>query len=130
MEKKILIVDDDADIRTFCSSVVEDSGYKPEIAVNGEEAIEKIRKDKPDLIILDILMPKESGIKMYREVKTDPDLSDIPVVVFSGIAKRTFIRSQEALAESEDQAIPEPEAYLEKPVEPEEMKAILKKILS
>jgi twitching motility two-component system response regulator PilH len=130
MDKRVLIVDDDADIRTFCSTVVEDSGFKPEVAVNGEEALEKIRKEKPDLIILDILMPKESGIKMYREVKTDPALSDIPVMVFSGIAKRTFIRSQKALSESEGQTIPEPEAYIEKPVEPEEMEAMLKKFLA
>ncbi len=130
MEKRVLIVDDDADVRTFCSTVVEDSGFKPEVAVNGEEALKKIRKEKPDLIILDILMPKESGIKMYREVKTDPNLSDIPVMVFSGIAKRTFIRSQKALSEAEGQTIPEPEVYIEKPVEPEEMAAMLKKFLA
>ena len=130
MGKKVLIVDDDADIRTFASSVIENSGYTPEIAVNGEEAIEKIRKDKPDLIILDVLMPKESGIKMYREVKTDPKLSDIPVIILSGIAQRTFTRSQKALAEFEGQTVPEPEAYLEKPVEPEELAATLNKFLS
>ena len=67
---------------------------------------------------------------MYREVKTDPNLSDIPVMVFSGIAKRTFIRSQKALSEAEGQTIPEPEVYIEKPVEPEEMAAMLKKFLA
>ena len=129
MGKKVLIVDDDADIRTFVSSVVENSGYTPIIALNGEEAMDKIREEKPDIITLDILMPKESGIKMYREVKTTPEFSDIPVIILSGIAQRTFIRSQKALAE-DGQAVPEPEVYLEKPVEPEELAATLKKFLS
>ncbi|MFV9644425.1 MAG: response regulator [Desulfobacterales bacterium] len=130
MGKKVLIVDDDADIRTFEASVVENNGYTPIIAVNGEEGINKIRAEKPDAIILDILMPKESGIKMYREVKTDPKLSDIPVIILSGIAKRTFIRSQKALEEFEGQTVPEPEAYLEKPVEPEDLAATLNKFLA
>ena len=130
MGKKVLIVDDDADIRTFESSVVENNGYTPIIAVNGEEGINKIRAEKPDAIILDVLMPKESGIKMYREVKTDPKLSAIPVIILSGIAQRTFTRSQKALEEFEGQTVPEPEAYLEKPVEPEELAATLNKFLA
>ena len=130
MAKKVLIVDDDVDVRTFASSVVEDSGYKPEIAKDGEEGIGKVKEEKPALIILDILMPKESGIKMYRALKTDSQFSDIPVIVLSGIAKRTFLRSQKALDEFGDQPVPEPEAYLEKPVEPEELGAMIKKLLA
>ncbi|HUV51273.1 MAG TPA: response regulator [Anaerolineae bacterium] len=130
MGKKVLIVDDDTDIITFASSVIENSGYTPITALNGEEGINKIRAEKPDAIILDVLMPKESGIKMYREVKTDPAFSAIPVIILSGIAQRTFTRSQKALAEFEGQDVPEPDAYLEKPVEPEELAATLKKFLS
>ena len=130
MAKKVLIVDDDVDVRTFVSSVVEDIGYKPELAKDGEEGIGKVKKEKPALIILDVLMPKESGIKMYRALKTDSQFSDIPVIVHSGIAKRTFLRSQKALDEFGDQPVPEPEAYLEKPVEPEELGAMIKKFLS
>lgn len=130
MAKKVLIVDDDVDVRTFVSSVVEDIGYKPELAKDGEEGISKVKEEKPALIILDILMPKESGIKMYRALKTDSQFSDIPVIVHSGIAKRTFLRSQKALDEFGDQPVPEPEAYLEKPVEPEELGAMIKKFLS
>lgn len=130
MEKKVLIIDDDVDVRTFASSVVENSGYKPDIAKDGEEGITKVRKEKPALIILDVLMPKESGIKMYRELKTDPQLRDIPVIVLSGIAKRTFLRSQRALAEFGGDPVPEPEAYFEKPVEPSELEAMVKRLAS
>jgi len=130
MAKKVLIVDDDVDVRTFVSSVVEDIGYKPELAKDGEEGIGKVKKEKPALIILDVLMPKESGIKMYRALKTGSQFNDIPVIMHSGIAKRTFLRSQKALDEFGDQPVPEPEAYLEKPVEPEELGAMIKKFLS
>ena len=71
MAKKVLIVDDDADIRTFVVTVLEEHGYDPLIAKNGEEGMELVKKEKPDLVVLDILMPKQSGIKMYRELKSD-----------------------------------------------------------
>jgi twitching motility two-component system response regulator PilH len=66
---------------------------------------------------------------MYREMKNDESLKDIPVIILSGIAKRTFLRSQEALTEFGDQPVPEPEAYIEKPVEPEELADIIKKFI-
>jgi len=66
---------------------------------------------------------------MYHELKRNPSLKDIPVVMLSGVAKRTFLRSQVALTEFGDETVPEPEAYLEKPVEAEDLAEILKKIL-
>ena len=129
MAKKVLNVEDDPDTRTFVSTVLEENGYIPIMAVDGEEGMEKVREERPDLIILDILMPKESGIKMYHELKTDSSLKDIPVVILSAISKRTFLRSQAALTEFGDETVPEPRAYLEKPVEPEDLAELLKKIL-
>jgi twitching motility two-component system response regulator PilH len=130
MGKKVLIIDDEDDARAFCSSVVVNSGYEPLIAMNGEEGIRKVREEKPDLVILDVLMPKQSGIRMYRELRTDPQFRGIPVIVLSAIAKKTFLRSQSALAEFGDAPVPEPEAYIEKPAEPEEMEAMVKKLIS
>jgi two-component system phosphate regulon response regulator PhoB len=129
MGKKVLIVDDDSDIITFVVTVLEENGYTPLIAKNGEEGLNKVRQDDPDLVILDVLMPKQSGIKMYRELKTDESMKEIPVVILSGIAKRTFLRSQEALTEFGGQNVPEPEAYIEKPVEPEELAEIIKEFV-
>lgn len=130
MAKRVLIVDDDADVRTFVTTVVETHGYTPVVAMDGEEAMAKVKENKPDLIILDVLMPRESGIRMYRELRTNEALKGIPVVILSGIAKRTFLRSQAALAEFGGQPIPEPDAYLEKPAEPEELAATISKVLT
>jgi len=127
--KKVLVVDDDVDVRKFVSKLVERAGYEAIEAKNGMEGMGKVREDKPDLIILDVLMPKQSGIRMYRELKTDEPLKDIPVIMLSAIAPKSFFRSQEVLAEFAGQSVPEPEAYMEKPEEPEELMALMKKIL-
>ncbi|UCF72796.1 MAG: response regulator [Deltaproteobacteria bacterium] len=129
MAKKVLNVEDDVDTRTFVSTVLEKNGYTPILAKDGEEGMRKVGEERPDLIILDILMPKQSGIKMYHELKTDASLKDIPVIMLSAVSKRTFLRSQEALTEFGDETVPEPQAYLEKPVEPEDLAEILRKIL-
>jgi twitching motility two-component system response regulator PilH len=129
MGKRVIVVDDDPDVILFNTTVVEESGYTPLVAKNGEEALKIIKKERPDLILLDILMPRQSGIRLYRELKTDESLKHIPVVVLSGIAQKTFLRSQKALTEFGDAKVPEPEVYLEKPVEPEELAKTIKEIL-
>lgn len=127
--KKVLLVDDEVDVRKFVSKLVERAGYEVIEAKNGVEGMGRVREDKPGLIILDVLMPKQSGIRMYRELKTTESLKDIPVIMLSAIAPKSFFRSQEVLAEFAGQPVPEPEAYIEKPEEPEELIELMKKIL-
>ena len=127
--KKILVVDDDPDVRLYSKTILEENGYTPIMAKNGREGEEAIRSDRPDLILLDVLMPKESGIRLYRNVKTDPKFKDIPIVILSGISEKSFIRSQKVLTEFGDDPVPAPEAYLEKPVDAEVLASTLKKIL-
>jgi twitching motility two-component system response regulator PilH len=129
MGKKVLVVDDDPDVRLFSITVLEENGYTPLEATNGEEGMQLIRKEHPDLIILDVLMPRESGIRMYRQLKTDKKLDKIPVIILSGITRRSFLRSQKALTEFGGEEVPEPKTYLEKPVEPEELAAAIKAAL-
>ena len=129
MGKKVLVVDDDPDVRLFNTTVVEENGYTPLEAENGEEGLKMIKKHLPDLVILDVMMPRQSGIRLYRELKTEKALKDINVILLSGIARKTFLRSQAALTEFGGEEVPEPEIYLEKPVEPEELGEVIKKIL-
>lgn len=130
MEKTILVVDDSLEVIMYVTDVLDETGHKIVTAQNGEEALEKVAEIQPNLIILDVLMPKQSGIKMYRELKTNDALKHIPVIILSGISKRTFLRSQEALAEFGGQPVPEPNAYLEKPAEPEQLTQIVQEILA
>ena len=126
---KVLVVDDDPDVRLFNITVLEENNYEPIEATNGEEGMALVQQEQPDLIILDVLMPRESGIKLYRRLKTDDTLKNIPVVILSGIAEKSFLRSQKALAEFGGASVPEPAAYLEKPVESKELADTIKKVL-
>lgn len=130
MAKKVLVVDDDPDVRLFSVTVLEENGYTPLEAANGEEGLKMIKQERPELIILDVLMPRQSGIRLYRELKTDKSFKDIPIIILSGIAKKTFMRSQKALTEFGGKEVPEPKVYLEKPVEPEILAEEIKKILA
>jgi CheY-like chemotaxis protein len=121
MAKKVLVVDDELDMRIFIITLLETSGYKPLSASDGEEGLEIARRKKPALVILDVMMPRESGINMYRELKNDPELRNIPVIMLSALAKKTFFHSQRVLDDYKGEKVPEPEAYIEKPPEPDEL---------
>ena len=129
MKKKVLTVDDEYQMRDFISTLLEENDYIPLQAKNGEEAMTIIKKEKPDLIILDVLMPEKGGIKFYRELKTSDDLKGIPVIICSGIARRTFIRSKDGHGRLGGEGLPQPEAYIEKPVKPATLAKALKELL-
>jgi CheY-like chemotaxis protein len=93
MQKKILAIDDEADILTFYSEVLEDGNFIPITADNGIEGLKKAREEKPDLVILDVMMPKKSGMMTYKALKKDPDLSSIPVIIITGIRKEVDFKS-------------------------------------
>jgi CheY-like chemotaxis protein len=121
MAKKVLVVDDELDMRTFITTLLETSGFKPIAANDGAEGLEAARSRKPALIILDVMMPNLSGISMYRDLKNDPELKDIPVIMLSALSKKTFFHSQKVLDEYKSEKIPEPAAYIEKPAEADEL---------
>lgn len=129
MAKKVLVVDDELDIRVFMTTLLETSGYKPFAAEDGRQGLEAARKHKPALIIMDIMMPKESGIYMYRELKNDPELKEKPVIIVSALSKKTFFHSQKVLDEYEGGQVPEPTAYIEKPPEADELLDVIHQIL-
>ncbi len=129
MTKKVLVVDDDPDVRSFVVTVLEENQYAPLVAEDGVEGLEKIKKEAPDLVVLDVLMPRSSGIRLYRTLKTEDEFKTIPVVMFTGISLRSFLKSQKLLEEFKGQAVPEPEIYLEKPVEPDELANAVKKMI-
>jgi len=129
MSKKVLVVDDDPDVRSFVVTVLEENQYIPLVAQDGVEGLEMIQKEQPDLVILDVLMPRGSGIRLYRTLKTDEKLNQIPIIMFTGITLRSFLKSQKVLNEFKGGEVPEPDIYLEKPVEPEELAAAVNKKL-
>ncbi|MCF8041668.1 MAG: response regulator [Desulfarculaceae bacterium] len=129
MAKRVLVVDDEMDVRTFITTLLDSNGYKAVVAENGEQGWQKFQEKKPDMVTLDVMMPKESGIKMYRNIKTDPNFADVPVLIISGLARKTFLHSQKVLDQFKNQSVPEPDGYIEKPPEPEELLGEIKRII-
>ena len=128
--KKILVVDDESDMRIFVSTVVETMGFTPAAAKDGTEALEKARADRPALVILDVMMPKiEDGIRTYQQFKKDEGLGRIPIIMLSAIAKKTFFHSIRVLNPQSARQIPEPEAYMEKPPDAEELSRLIAELL-
>ena len=128
--RKILVVDDERDMRIFVSTVVETSGFEAAVASDGTEAIQKARSNLPALIILDVMMPKiDDGIQTYRRLRTDPKLSGIPVIILSAIAKKTFLHSIRILNPWQGPQLSEPEAYMEKPPDAGELSRLITQFL-
>ena len=85
-KQDILVVDDEKDIVEFLTQLLEDNGYRVRSANDGIEAMEEISKEKPDLILLDLQMPEETGTGLYRKLQHKKECKDIPVIVISGLA--------------------------------------------
>ena len=128
--KRILVVDDERDMRIFVSAVVETLGFEPIAAENGVEALEKAGSNPPALVILDVMMPKiEDGIQTYQKFKSNQRLCRIPIIMLSAIAKRTFFHSIRMLSPRQGSQLPEPEAYMEKPPDAEELTRMITELL-
>jgi CheY-like chemotaxis protein len=130
MKKKILVVDDEMDIRIFISTLLETNGFKPIVAKDGEEGLRMVQENKPDCVILDVMMPKESGLKLYREIKSNEATKHIPVIMCSAVSKKTFFHSHKELDRYHGASIPPPEAYIEKPPEAEELITCLQQVFA
>jgi CheY-like chemotaxis protein len=85
-KKHILVVDDEKDIVEFLTQLLEDNGYEVTGASNGAQGMEMVLKSQPDLILLDLQMPQETGTSLYRKLHNKKQYKDIPVIVISGLS--------------------------------------------
>ena len=88
--KTVLVVDDEPDIRLVLKTVLENGGFDVSLAANGKEALDRMTEKKPDVISLDLVMPKMSGLKFYKYIQKNKDRADIPVVIVSAHADDEF----------------------------------------
>jgi len=127
MEKraKILLVDDDADFVESTKTVLESKPYDVIVAKNGEEGLRKAKENRPDLIILDVIMPVKDGFTAAEQLKNDPQLSRIPTLMLTAFAEK---HAEASIPVSRGFTL-EAEDYIEKPVTPEELLARVDKQL-
>jgi len=122
--KMILVVDDEPAVRNYLKLALEDAGFEVMTAVDGSDALEKVTKRKPDLISLDLVMPKHSGAKFNRALKKNPEWAKIPVLIVTGHARDDLGKT-----DFEELTVSGLGVYLEKPVSPATYVAAIRKML-
>lgn len=122
--KKILVVDDEPDLQSFLGAFLEDNGFDVIIAADGKQCLAKAKKEKPDLITLDITMPEESGVRAFRNIQEDPDTKDIPIIIITGVTTdfKHFIHTRKV--------VKPPAGYMEKPINTSELLEKINEILA
>jgi CheY-like chemotaxis protein len=125
-KKKILLVDDDPDFVEAVKVIVESGGYEVRVAYDGQEGLEAVAEEKPDLIVLDVMMPVMNGHEACGQLKNDPETAKIPIILLTAVAERvtTSTYSHRDMLESEA------EDYMPKPVEPAELLELIKSWLA
>lgn len=117
--KKILIVDDEPDVVGYLEMLLQDRGYATVTAENGNEALERVRRERPDLVTLDISMPEASGTRFYKELKTDPELKGTPVLIVTAVTGYGGDPYGYEKFLSRSGLVPPPEGFFPKPIERE-----------
>jgi len=127
--KKVLVVDDEKDICLYLSRLFEENGFRAACAADGEEALRAVETERPDLITLDLSMPKTSGVRFYQTLKARPDLAGIPVVLVTGVTGPGGPRDTERFYNTRKQ-VPPPDGFIAKPIDPQEMLGLARKLTS
>jgi DNA-binding response OmpR family regulator len=119
-KKRILVVDDEADLIEMVALRLQANDYEVLTAIDGQEGLDKARQEKPDLIILDLMLPKMDGYKVCRMLKFDEKFKQIPIILFTARAQEADLKLGEEVGA---------DAYLTKPFEPEILLAKIKELI-
>lgn len=145
--KEILIVDDGEENVLFLSQILEDNGYPFRVARDGSDAIKKMAEKRPDLVLLDIMMPRKSGFTVYQEMKRDENLKSIPIIIVTGTSDVTGVdiktgkeAPKETYADDLSRGVGSvlrerlqdltPDALVEKPIDPSLLSQKIKELLA
>lgn len=137
MAKKVLVIDDDVSTVKFLSAALEENGYIPLSAPNGREGFEMIKAENPDLVLLDVMMPKKTGFVLIKQLRMDEKFKNLPVIMLTGVAEvlqeldeesdDTHERPYDSLREAMRKNIQQmredgtlkPDMFIDKPIDPE-----------
>ena len=120
MTKKILIADDEVNIVISLEFLMKREGFEVVLAADGEEAITKIREEKPDLVLLDVMMPRKTGFEVCQELRSDPAMQDLKILMLTAKGRDTEVAKGMALGA---------DAYLTKPFSTHELVERVKRLL-
>ena len=147
MAKQVLIVDDDKNTVKYLSAVLSDHGYDPVTAYDGSEGLKKVEAAKPDLIVLDVMMPKKTGFVLFKQLKQDKRYEEIPVLMLTAVSgvleeledhkEETFERPYDSLREAlktkiqemREEGLVRPDMFVDKPVEADSFIAKVRELI-
>ncbi|MCK5651159.1 MAG: response regulator [Gemmatimonadetes bacterium] len=140
MPKTVLVVDDDDNTRRVLTVALEENGYNAITARDGDEGYRKVEEAIPDLILLDVMMPKKTGFSLFKQLRRKEEYKDIPVIMLTGVAgvleeedaqaegdtfESPFDSLREGLrrgiAKMREEGIIRPDRFIDKPIDPEEL---------
>ena len=147
MAKKVLVVDDDHNTVKFLTTALEESGYESAEAFNGQEGLEKVESEKPDLILLDVMMPKKTGFVLFSQLRKDERFKDIPIIMLTGVAEvlegldaesdateespydplREAMRKR--IKQMKEDGLIKPDMFIDKPIDPELVMSKIKELI-
>ena len=116
MPKKILLADDEEDVKVVLKMFLENRGYNVSTAFDGLDAIDQAHKEKPDLVLLDVMMPVIDGFEVCKRLKSDPQTADIPIIMLSAASHSESVQRGLNAGAAD---------YLVKPFEPEHLERLL-----
>jgi CheY-like chemotaxis protein len=145
-DKEVLIVDDNEENVAFMQEILEEMGLPFRVAQNGKEGMQALEEKRPDLVLLDIMMPRKSGVKVFQEMKRDPELEKIPIIIVTGLGEATGVDietgREEDKATYQDDIVRRfgaalrkqlagltPDGLVEKPIDPPQLMAKIKELL-
>ena len=148
MSKRVLVVDDDDNTRRFLTVALEENGYEAVTAEDGDDGYRKIEEEIPDLILLDVMMPKKTGFSLFKQLRRKDEYKDIPIIMLTGVAG--VLEEDDAMAEGDtfespfdslreglrrgiakmrEEGLIRPERFIDKPIDPEELIEAVKGII-
>jgi DNA-binding response OmpR family regulator len=148
MPKRVLVVDDDENTVRFLSVALQENGYEAISACDGEEGFRRVEDSSPDLLVLDVMMPKRTGFVLFKQLRRNEKYKDIPVIMLTAVADvleedesqagdDTFERPFDSLRESlrktirqmREEGLNRPDMFIDKPIDPEELVDAVKKLI-
>jgi len=146
--REILIVEDSEEGVVFLSEILEAHGYSYRVAANGNEAMVAMKEKRPDLVLLDIMMPRKTGLGVLKDMKQEQNLQQVPVIVVSGASAVTgvdirtgeeqpkgsydedFARSYGTKLHEVLEGLPPPDGFIEKPIDPPALVETIERLLA
>ena len=146
-EKDILVVDDNEECVIYLTEILEELDLPYRVARNGKEGLNAIRTKKPDLVLLDLMMPQKGGIAVYQEMKKDPELREIPIFIITGASEATGVNMLTGEKEPAEDPADDfqrrfgdrvrdqlnemaPDVFIEKPIDHEDVARRIKEVLT